>query len=416
MPSLNASRTYLGRKLAAAAIARASDLFSASSSNGRRRSNSGGSMPPSKRMKAAAAKTTKRKSPGSTGMMSGLTDRQANSRRVTKKLNAKGRKKVKVSKEFRAKVRAASEATKVRGKFIQNEQGILVTSGVNRQQVTETIPGASLSAGGQTTTGVNGLFSAARVLHVASRLWNGKTAVINPSIGGGGVNSLNLNEITTTVDVLSQYWEFKIRNNAPRTVYISAHKCMPKNLNSGNTPFGSWTNSINTGSGQGYIIGTPALTTNQLFTTPQMYKEFNQFFKVEQIDITIEPGQSYAFKVQGPAMTYDMKNFYIATNYQNFQKQDVFMLFRTWTDIVGDTVTSNMQRAPLDASTGEIGIESTYHCKVAMPETVGWQSGGIVPAAGAVQNVNRVERFCYDDFTSTVNFTAIDRTDEENPN
>jgi len=349
-------------------------------------------------------------------MASGKTDRKANSKRVSGKYKPKGRKNVKVSKNFVLKVRKATDVAKIRGHYQSNEQTTLNPTLINQQTVYQNIPTSATNASAQ---GTNGLFSAVRILHAASRCWNFKTAATDPSLGGGGANALNLNKTTTVIDVRKQWWVLNYRNNTARTMYIKVFKCAPKNLDGINTAQGAWGNAIATGIGAAYIIGTPAVSVNTLHTSPKMYKEFNVHYKCEEDHLTIEPGQSHVMTIQGPSMEYDMKKFFIGTEYQEYQKQDVFLMHAVYTDLIGVNSSTLVQRAPLDPAVGELIVEARNYIEMSMPETVGWQSGGIAPAPGAVQNINRVMRFVVDDFTDKTSVailsTAQDRTDMENP-
>lgn len=374
---------------------------------------------PSKKRRGSADKGSRKRSKsivsiGGTGTASGKSDRQANSKHVSGKVKAKGRKEVKITKDFILKVRKANDPARVRGHFQSNEQNVINPTLANQQTITINIPSAVTAP-----QGTLGLFAAARVLHAASRCWNGKTAVIDPVIGGGGAAALNLNEITTVVDVRKQWWVHVYRNNAPRTVYVKVFKCQPKSLGDTEYPLTAWSNALTSGIAQGYVIGTPAITVNTLFTSPSQYREFNAFFRVEQELLTIEPGQSYILTIPGPAMEYDMKKFYINSVHQRLQKHDIFLMHAVYTDLIGVNASTSVQRAPFDPAVGELIVESRYYCEMSMPETVGWQSGGVVPAAGAVQNINRVMRFVVDDFTDKSAIAPLaanqDRTDMENP-
>jgi len=361
----------------------------------------------------------------------GTKQHKAMARKIGKRrIRNKGRKTLKISRVFKAKVLQATEPSKIHGTYHHVQSGIM--NPTNHKQGQQ-FPCYFSPAGdlGDTPLGVAGtgfgnLFSAARVLHVASRLWNGKTAVAQPHVGGGGVNALNLNELTTVVNVRNQFWKFRVRNNSPRTIFLSIFKCMPKSQMDNPLPLDAWQEAITAGINQNYIIGTPVgvspdppgpnVTMNHLYTKPTMFKEFNQYYKAEELFCVLEPGQNWDFTIQGPKMVYDMKKFNENANYQLIQKQDIFLLSRYWTDMIGETSTSNSARVPIDNLTSEITWEAEYYCSCSMPETVGWQSTGAAPAAGAVQNINRVRRYVFDDFNFKIATIGTgDRTEFQNP-
>lgn len=416
--SSNAGRTRAARYVAYPADGYAGDMLrTPSTGRGRARSRAItlDSRSPSKRHRSGSYASTGRRSAagrstgtaGSSYKVAGQgADRQVRARRVTKKIKSKGRKKVvKVSADFRAKVKKVSEGGKVRGKFHTVEQNV-ITQSLNNGQAT----GAPLASG----TG-GSLFSASRVLHAASRLWNSKPANVSPGMG----QILNMNEATTVIDVVRQYWKFRIRNNNARTIYLAIHKCQPKSQQALSNPVSAFQNALASGISAGYVIGTPVPAIETLYNKPQFYPEFNQYFTNEEIDVCIEPGQSYEIEVEGPKMVYDMKKFYVNTAYQGTQKQDIFVFSRCWTDLVGTSASTSLAdigRVKLDPTAGEIICESEYFCDILMPEIVGWQSAGVAPPVGPVALGNRIMRMVFDDFDFVgQNPANIDRTDEENP-
>lgn len=404
--SSNASRTRLGRKLVAAAVSRASDMLQTPSSSrrGRSLSRSGG---PNKRRIVSKSRSRSMSamsgvSFGGSALSEATSVRAAKGRRTGgKKLKINKKKNVKISRDFKLKVQKATEIGKVSGQFHSTDIGI-ITAGLTGQQAV----GYPLQP---SSVGNNSLFPAKRVLHVASRLWNGKSAVANPQIG----DAMMMQPLQTVVDVKKQWWVYNIRNNSPRTVYIRLWKCMPKQLQNSTDAIGSFRQSISRAITEGYLFTTPVGYNDALlYQRPQLYAQFNQFYKVEEDTMVIEPGQSYEFTVQGPSMEYDMKKFYVDGIYQEYQKQDVQLLTAIWTDLIGEVGGTVVARQALDPNDGEVIFESQYFCNVVMPETVGWQSGGIAPAAGPVLNVNRVKRYVWDQFERVTSLPgADDRTD-----
>ena len=118
-------------------------------------------------------------------------------------------------------------------------------------------------------------------------------------------------------------------------------------------------------------------------------------------------------------MLYDGGKFWQSGNYCIHQKQDIYSFVVYWYDLcVGLVPTVNLVGYINEASGSTDGllVQSTYHCQLNMPEPVGWNSTGVVPAAGPVQLTNRQKRFCYDEFnTDNTAETAVDREDEQNP-
>jgi len=327
-----------------------------------------------------------------------------------KKLKIKGRKRVKVPVKLRRQIMQVSDSNKVHGYFQDNRIEALDPGSLGGKQTVELAPNRTLTQAGY-------LFTYDKVLHAASRLWNGKGAVQAPAAG----DALNFQPRDTVIQVFKQWWTFRMRNNSTRTVTYRIYKCQKKkNSILLNDAYTSWVNGLGDMFNEGQMI----TNTNQsvLHTGPTLSNQFRAGWTVETLKVEMEPGQTYSFNVNGPAMTYKGSDYYDSAAYRQQQPQDVQLIFSGNVDIVGSHtaggVVGNFGYVA-DSSTAQpsmerVYIESTYHCSLAMPEKVGGVTQPVFIGSTIFQNTNRVKRVCIDDFEPTI-FDLMHRRDEQNP-
>lgn len=336
-------------------------------------------------------------------MTHGFTTLQPAVRYGKKKIKLPGlKKKVKVSTKLRKKIEKVIEAKKVHGYFQLNQINTWNPLFYNNQQNTVAWPVTGTFAGVS-----GGLFNPVLILHAASRLWNGK------AVGTGSPILVEAGNFTPTdfaVNVNQQWWTFRIRNNSQRTQYLTVYKCQAKSTQNDTDAGGAW----NEGLAQGIVDGSnvSGATAQMIHSTPFISKQFNQQYKAEKIDITLEPGQNHEFHVQGPKMLYDFQKFYDNTTYQRYQKFDIQLIWAAYGDLVfGSTVSGRAA----ESDTGELQIvESTYHCKMSLPDKAGFIFSA--PAGGTnIELGNREYRYVYDNFAVTTTHGTELRIDPENP-
>lgn len=338
-----------------------------------------------------------------------VSDRQPKIVRGKRKIHLKGRKHVKVSANLRKKIVQVTDSHKVHGYFQDNRVDILEPGSLPGQQTVERIPNR--------TTGYQGyLFNYDRILHAASRLWNGKAANQNPVYTD--VN--NFNPADSVIEVNKQWWTFRMRNNSQRTATLHFYKCQSKNAVQLSSAFDSWSLGLAQMVADGSMVST-GITTNTMHTGPTTSVQFRAGWRSECTKVILDPGQAYTFSISGPAMTYRGQNFYDQGTYKTVQKQDIHLIVASNVDLAGSEAAIGGAAGPAgyvgDASVPEFAqervyIEGTYHCNLSMPEKV----GGISTAVASIfQNANRVRRVCVDDFQPVAFSALLHRRDEENP-
>lgn len=327
-------------------------------------------------------------------------------RRGKNRIKLRGRKKIKVSPKLRASIKQVTEGNKVRGYYQDNRIDIIEPGQLGGQQDVEQFPTRGTGRAGY-------LFHWDRVLHAASRLWNLKGAVLDPNVTD--VN--NFNADSTVVEVVKQWWTFRMRNNSSRRAMYRIYKCQKRNSSLANNAITAWSAGLTQMNADGQLITTPNF--NQMHTGPTLSNQFRTAWKAEETKITLDPGEYYEFSVSGPSMTYRGQDFFNGSTYNNVQKQDIQIIVACNVDMVGTHsggVAGNAGYAP-DSVVAEPAqertyIEGTYHAHLAMPEKV----GGVTTTVGTLfQNSNRIRRTCIDDFQPQTFGTNIHRRDEENP-
>jgi len=327
-----------------------------------------------------------------------------------KKLKIRGRKKVKVPGKLRRQIQQVADSNKIHGYFQDNRIDALDPGGIGGKQNVELAPNRTLSYSGY-------LFNFDRVLHAASRLWNGKGSVQSPIVS----DALNFAPRDTVIQVFKQWWTFRMRNNSTRTVTYRIYKCQKKKLSLlTNNAYTTWVNGLGDMFNESQLIS--ATTPNIMHTGPTLSNQFRSGWTSECLKVEMEPGQSYTFNVNGPAMTYKGSDFYDSASYRTEQPQDIQLIFSGNVDIVGSHtgggVVGNFGYVP-DSSTVQpamerVYMESTYHVSLAMPEKVAGVTQPVFLGSTIFQNGNRVKRVCVDDFEPTV-FDLMHRRDEQNP-
>lgn len=322
----------------------------------------------------------------------------------------RGTKRVKISSEFRKKVKLCEQTNKLDGYFQANYAAQQMPTPVtNRTAVSETMLCPQVSNGS--------VFSYGNVLHAASRLWNGKASTPTPT----NSDTNNFDARTTIIDVHKQWAVMRFKNNTLRTIRIKHMLFSPKSTQNIHSPKTAWENGLYDMISSGRVIGTPAVTINSLFIHPNAFDQVKQFYSSSETDYTLEPGQAIQETIQGPSMTYDGGKFLANSQYMYNAKQDVYSLVIVQYDLAVGNAPSTIVGYPNEPGPSvtlgnSLLIQSTYHCQLSMPEPTGWVSSGAAPAAGVVMLGKRQKMFCYDEFNSTTTAeTAYTREDEQNP-
>ena len=138
-------------------------------------------------------------------------------------------KKVKVSKQFKAKVTKVFENRKPTGFYEMIQNGNILSSVQDGQTVT-TLPAFAQ----------NVAFSANVLLNACSRLFKGKGSTNSPLIG----DTSNYSPVAFEADILSNYAMVNLKNNSFRTYYLKFYVCYTKNQQVPDSAAGMWNNAL----------------------------------------------------------------------------------------------------------------------------------------------------------------------------
>lgn len=339
------------------------------------------------------------------GKESGLTERQPYVRKRGKRVKIRGAKRVKVSKSLREKVNKVIAGNEIYGYMQTNQIEAEIVLNPNQQTTT------SFPNNGNQWAGY--LFNARRILHCASRLWNKKVAQAQPDIGQADMLPFKSAEIK----VHKQWWTFRLKNNYERTVKIRLFKCQARGPQSTVNARDAYNEgllamfSAETGRNQ----ADTTITSNQMYVTPFLSPTFNQFYKADLYEITLEPGQKHEFTITGPAREYDfnkMINGITGAELIPVQKDDLQLIWQMNLDIV--QTTAGVGRGVTGDSSEKVFIESTYHVKMTMPENILQVVESGVPGTRIPTALGRKRSFIYDNFEliGAQPNNIIDRVDE----
>lgn len=340
--------------------------------------------------------------------MEGGAIRTAKVRHVGKPVKpAHVKKVVHVPKKLREQIKVVNEPGSVYGSYKEIKNGVLNQTGTGVQNADYAL---------QYNQQNNTLFSAHRVLHVASRLFNNKAATVNPQISDVGF----LDIFTSTIHVVKQGWIYRLKNNYLRTIYLNVMQVVSKrNASTPNDPLDQWSQELIHAQAEGYIKGTPTILPSTLYSGPKMLQQWNKAFKYDELQITLEPGQTYEFTITGPSMTYRMADFYdgLASNaYIASQKQDVVLMTTYWPDLIvdgnGNTAGRNAEpRLKTDTQQGgNVAWEAEYFCNVKLPENAGFTYPAVT--VGTQQLGRRINIKVLDTFHTTTDMSNPNREDD----
>lgn len=356
--------------------------------------------------------------------------RQVKVMKAGKKLapSKKNNKKVKVSKNFKAKVLKSVQSKEVIGRFRSIQfDNLQMGTAANIQNIA-LIPNQTLTLAGS-------LFNAARIFHVASRLWAGHGPLSNPTYPiSAGTTTNHFNPRNVKIDVKKQWWHFTAKNNTTRTMRIKVYQASPRRtfssttFSSGGDPLQLWDAGLDQLYESGEYIGqyyepgggtlVPFPYKEGLGQSPHQSKLLTQDYSLTCTDYLVQPGQDFDWTITGPAGVTDFAKFWENDVMMPFQKDDIFMFIVAQYDIAASVnagiVTYHIpgESVPVDHAHRLI-VQCNYHCTLAMPE----QTGFTEPATAAPGNIlyldQRKSVTCFDDFTPLPTVTgAVDRIDD----
>jgi len=338
--------------------------------------------------------------------------------RRKKGVTFKKKRKVRISRKFKAKVAKALAPHQATGKYTEiGFQALTFPLSLgNQQQVARLGIDANTAQLGNNS---QILFSPAMILNAASVMFNGKTATreaqytLNGSLEYQfGTNSFDPR--TSKITLKNSYAQFTLRNNTNRTWIIQLYEVQPKQKMNNpveNDCLQQWANAmINeaavNASGPS-TINLASATPNTLYANPMKNKMLTQKWNFERHEIILDPGQVYDHYVQGPSDTvYDYAKFWkidssgTANIFYDWQKgltRQVFLVARLdlTNDIARDTARHGI--ADNDPKSGRMSVEyKNYYNILAPPHTggTGNVAGSAFGALTATVTTERV-RDCY---------------------
>ena len=355
----------------------------------------------------------------------------------------KKKKNVHVSKDFKAKVQKALDPGFIHGVFQEVDCGGLYMPAGN-STVTQ---GVSTFNGNGYMPATIWSFDTESILHYASVLFNGvpysstnQSWTTPNNLGTGGLNSTATNLIDTKIHVDYMTETYHLKNNCGRTMIIDWYDCAPRktstksistnsfitggtisNQDSIANPFDYWVNCLSDDV-QNKVNLAGHLAT-MLYAKPTQLPAWNRQYKANVVRIVLEPGQTYACKVNGPSnFDIDYSSFFSNGVYEGVQKFMRCQMFVSHLDLIGLNASSGGAGGRFGVSfTAPSGYgficERTRECRLRCPETAG--GGAVTAAVGATTKFqNSYHRPAYYRVTNVGNFSGpvvSTKVDEENP-
>lgn len=283
------------------------------------------------------------------------------------------KKKVKVSREFRKKVKAVIDPKGGFGSYTDISYTSLLPIDI----------GQNIAELGYVSNSRQSFFSPATVLGQASVLFAGTTNAQTWTS-----STLPFSHRTFKCTVVNQSVTVRMKNNTARDLKVNIYAGSPrgKQYGDGFGMLGYWDNCLlndyDAGSANrvawsqttaGAITG---VTSSMLGISPKFSKKFMQNYTLDTTTVTIEPGKEYVYVLQGPQnKEYDFAKFWSQSgqfdNQQKFIKQ---ILVTVAVDVTSTTVGQVGRYTDMTAGTGAgLMMEVTQKCKMVVPEQAGLQ-------------------------------------------
>lgn len=154
------------------------------------------------------------------------------------------------------------------------------------------------------------------------------------------------------------------------------------------------------------VIRAPSV--NDLFRSPSSSKALKNFYSIEEIKLTIQPGQEVVHRIQGPkGITLDFAKMYKNNVFMSFQK-----FSRNVAAIVYNTPNAIANVSPAGILSGAVSgrfadqidtqnagflihVERKDHFSIRMPEQTGFVLPDVYPGAKTQNLLNRVSKTQY---------------------
>lgn len=297
-----------------------------------------------------------------------------------KSVRQQKKKAVKVSKQFKLKVAAATASEDCFGTVDLHSPGASQYATVN-SQIVNVLDKRYVNSNWKFTTDV--------FLHWISCLWNSKTnafpTAITARFGDAGVPQANNFDMDSLkFKVVDSSITYRFKNNNAATTMIRIYLVKPRAPGSFNPGTGAgtaynvaadtyenvvgrtvsppdvWGNSILDAAQSGLLVGgafTPSINT--MFLHPKKFPGFSSVFDMEEVDITLEPGQVSTYFVQGPSnLDIDMSKTIRGGQLMNVQKYSRYpMTVTTYGLTSGSEYQANAGYAAPSPDASNVGVQ-----------------------------------------------------------
>lgn len=361
-----------------------------------------------------------------------------NNTRVTQSKNPKRRdqkrvrfrkiKRVKINRKFKAKVQKALTPQRVSGfaQFIDVQY--LRYEPNNAQFVAYLGMGSDslVTIGNLNKYTVPWFFGPLRVLDTASVLFNSKGAA-DKDVAFANPNMFKVDTGNPKFHVKKSWVTFQIKNNTERTAYLKLHLIGPKNTSDETLDIATLWKDALTAETTAKVQTGAAINVNTMYSSPRACKQFRDLFNFAVTKVTLEPGQTYEYKIAGPEdFTYDYSKYFKGTSYQNLHKMMRTCLVTGYFDLQvnygtgSNALNTRALRAGQNAynldgtQVGGICVEYREFYDITMPEI----TGGLGVGIGAAEPLtNRQDVKLFQSFEpSSALFGNEMRVDAVNPN
>lgn len=353
-----------------------------------------------------------------------------------KRLTAKTHRRVKVSKNLREKITKVINSKEIHGYFQKTSYDSMIMVNNDEQQAFD-LPylGQVATAGGTPSTTMLGhMFSPRQVFYAVARLYGQNTAGAYLQTTSPGFTDTIFDVANFKVEVYKQWFVQRFKNNTQKQWTMKIYDCRPRSNQNTVSPRAHWAQAMAQDAND--RINPFSNVQTNIHVSPHVSPQWNRMWKAQITTVILEPGQVWERTVEGPQQVYDFSKFYVAGQYQEYQKMATHTFVVIHPDMESEGGTYGAAPVPpafpvpvvTGKYAGRIGesnptaynivVESVYHCKFILPEQAGFTltAGTNLPAAGG-----RLDRRFYkygfetDLPTGPLEHVADVRIDVQNP-
>lgn len=277
-----------------------------------------------------------------------------------KRVNRKKTRKVKVSRILRKKITKVINGKNCQGYYEKMNTGVMRNTEQSLQAVHD--------------LGIH--FAPNAILNAASILWNQQVPTWSvPPIDAARA----LPYFTTKVQIKKCWSTFEFKSNSQRINHLKIFVCTPKVTHKYDQPQEHWKQLLT----DLYLEGINVSNTQQtcIHTDPRSLPQWNKYWNADVTKLTLEPGQSYKFTVDGPTdKFYDMGKMFKADNtdatntIQFGQKTAKYVFVVHYLELTGTTLGGVDRAKNFSADEEPAGIlyEERRFFSLTCPQNAGW--------------------------------------------